>query len=255
MKYDLDHKKVYDCYVQELIGNITPFVEGRYATNDKAHQLDHAITVTEEAASALWWLGESGLLDAKYNRTTALFTLLELVVTAAMYHDIYSSFNRREHHELAREYILETTSYPLCFSKEESLIVANAAQQHRASWKGGYTHVASEVVAAGDRGNPDPDGYVLRSIQYGFESFGYDALDSIVHGLTHIGGKFGSGRKVVAVPEWYHVRYAKEIALSQELFRKCHSTEITRDNARAFALENFPKGGAVHAWIEEHLPS
>lgn len=93
-----------------------------------------------------------------------------IIGIAAYTHDMFSSINRKLHHELAYKYVLDTSVYFLNdLHTNDRYLIACAVREHRASYKGEYTSVLSELLSAADRGKPDIKSIVIRSYKFTVE--------------------------------------------------------------------------------------
>lgn len=94
-----------------------------------------------------------------------------LILITAYTHDMFSSINRDLHHVLGYKYILDTNVYFLNdLSISDRYLIAHAVKEHRASYKGVYTSVLSELISAADRGIPDIINTVYRSYKFAKEN-------------------------------------------------------------------------------------
>lgn len=150
-----------------------------YKTNDKSHRINHADTVCELA------LKINASLDEPLKE--------ELVILAAYYHDIHSQ-DRANHHTMAAKHVLETDETCLSIlTEEERLQVSKAIAEHRASYKGTYSSLLSEVISSADRGKPgQARDYLKRSYDYAKSELGLSEEEALHHSRIHIKEKFGS---------------------------------------------------------------
>lgn len=122
----------------EIIQHFSPHWE----LNDRGHRAEHF----EEVFQCARYLNDK--LGMAYTDTEMLF--------AGYFHDLFA-WSRVNHHELACQYLL-TTDHPLIlkhFDFPFSLkMVAYACLEHRASFKGKFSSVFSELINSADRGFP-----------------------------------------------------------------------------------------------------
>lgn len=157
-----------------LIGLYHPF----YLMNDRAHQINHVIAVASGAVE----INEA--LNLKLDNC--------ILVGAAMVHDLFN-LSREDHHRLAGEYIIHNCIDWLGeFSAAEREIMGAAAAEHRASYKGEYFSIYSELVAAADRGPPDPKPMLIRCAVFGVDKCGYLGDRLYQHVIEHMQDKFGT---------------------------------------------------------------
>lgn len=123
--------------------------------NDKAHDLTHVYHVCQQGNTL------SSLQDYDDNWRA-------LVLAGCLLHDIGCRYDRASHHVIAYGLTFELLNRhaPGHFSAEETLIIAKSCLEHRASWKGGFSHPISETVALADRGIPDFELYCKRAVQF-----------------------------------------------------------------------------------------
>ncbi len=222
-----------------------------YSKNDKAHQWDHVIQVLESVAYIYSNLDKVPKL-AKWASELGEDIVVSFTKTAlaALYHDMFSTENRKEHHQLVKEYIIKGDTHLIALDRAPREHIGQIASEHRASFKGEYSSIECEIMAAADRGAPDVDAYVMRSILYAHTKRKYSKLDSLVHGLIHIGQKFGSNKNA-KVPDWYEEFYKEQIRRSKGMFELCGHTQFDADMAIEFVKEHFQPTDEVYLWAEQ----
>ena len=185
---------------------VRAYYESYYENGDEAHFIDHADDVCDLA------LHINKTCDDK------------LVILASYIHDSFNATNRAMHNELAYEYVLKAEDKFLKeLNKKELLDVAHAVLEHRASFKGEFYSPLSELISSADRGLPDLDFIVVRSMKFNKEN------EEGVH--EHIKEKYGSNG------------YAKYPKVYQEIFRE----ELMAFQKRADALT---VEGVLRIWNE-----
>ena len=128
---------------------VRKFYEPYYRDGDEAHLIDHADDVCD--------------LALKINQECDE----KLVILASYLHDLFNAQNRSIHNELAYEYVLKAEDKFLeQLNKKELKEVAFAVLQHRASFKGEFYSPLSEVISSADRGLPDLERVVKRSMKF-----------------------------------------------------------------------------------------
>jgi hypothetical protein len=156
-----------------------------YKDGDEAHLIDHADAVCDLA------LHINKHCDEK------------LVILASYLHDMFNATNRLIHNELAYNYVLKAEdSFLKELSKEELLKVAHAVLEHRASFKGEFYSSLSEIISSADRGLPDLDFIVVRSMKFN------NGNADDVH--VHIKDKYGS-KGYAKYPEVYKAMFREEL--------------------------------------------
>lgn len=161
----------------ELIDYIDAEVLPRYDAFDKAHNRKHAITV----------LVKSVQLALHYDVSTAM------VYTIAAFHDLGLVEGREHHHTASARIIREDKRLKELFTAEEIEIMADAAEDHRASNSTPPRTIYGKIVAEADR-IIDSTTIMTRTIQYGLSH--YPELSEEGHierAVAHIKEKYGEG--------------------------------------------------------------
>lgn len=128
----------------------------------------------------------------------------KLVILASYLHDLFNATNRSVHNELAYEYVLKAEDRFLeQLNNKELKEVAHAVLQHRASFKGEFYSSLSEIISSADRGLPDLEKVVKRSMK-----FNKGNAQSV---YEHIKDKYGKNG-YAKYPEVYHKLFKKELA-------------------------------------------
>lgn len=182
-----------ELYVNKVRKAVAPY----YATNDTAHQLDHADHVYEVACE----IAKAQHLAIPHH----------LIVLACYMHDIHAD-QREDHHEAAHDHVLATENALFTsLSSWERNIVAMACLEHRASWNGEYTSGLSELVSAADRGRPgELDAYIERSFKYAKDKLGATEAEARVHSRVHVKEKYGRDGYAAFSP-LYRRHYGKKL--------------------------------------------
>ena len=189
-------------YIEE---NIIPL----YKEFDQAHQVDHAITV----------IHESLVLAQHYDVD------INMVYTIAAFHDTGLKGGREHHHTLSAEIIRQDNFLKGVFNELQINIMAEAAEDHRASSNHPPRSIYGCIVAEADR-LIDAHTIVRRAVEYGLSY--YPKLDKQGHYkrfVAHMKEKYAEGGYMkLWIPESKNVIHLKE-------FR-----EILRDEAMTKAL-------------------
>ena len=149
----------------------------QYATFDKAHQEDHALAVIDRALS----------MGRQYNINE------EMLLTAAACHDLGLAIDRRTHHLESGHIIRADYRLTEWFSSELIEVIAQAAEDHRASSKIPPRSIYGCVVAEADRVIV-PEIIIRRTIQFSLSH--YPQLDKEGHWqrtLEHLHEKYAEG--------------------------------------------------------------
>ena len=124
----------------------------RYNAFDKAHRQDHARTVIDQSL----------LLAEK------LDVDLNMVYAIAAYHDTGLCEGREHHHEVSARIIVNDKNLRKWFTEEQIAVMADAAEDHRASADHEPRTIYGRIVAEADR-NIEPLTIIRRTVQYGLE--------------------------------------------------------------------------------------
>ena len=126
----------------------------RYDGFDKAHQRDHVTMVIQQS------LDIASRLDVD----------IDMVYAIAAYHDTGLCEGREHHHEVSAQIIKADPKLRKWFTEEQIQVMADAAEDHRASAKHAPRTIYGRIVAEADR-FIDPETIVRRTIQYGLDHY------------------------------------------------------------------------------------
>lgn len=155
-------------YVEQ---NIIP----QYDSFDKAHQRNHVLMVIRQSLELAEKLGA----DA------------DMAYVIAAYHDTGLCEGREHHHEVSSRIIRADQTLRKWFAEEQINIMADAAEDHRASSGHEPRTIYGRIVAEADR-FIDADTIIRRTIQFGMDH--YPELDREGHYqrmLSHLHEKYG----------------------------------------------------------------
>lgn len=193
-------------YIDEFVIRFKPV----YALNDPAHRLGHFIGVYKQASMINLWLG------VPYEE--------EALLAVALFHDLFS-WSRVNHHDMSREWVmssddpllqklLEASVGPNRFHNawEARIAVSFACGEHRASYKGGYSSLLSEIMASADRGAlSGKEPIIKRAFKYARAHNPDKGFDFWVEQtLTHMKEKFSS-KGYARYPKLYEDFYSSEL--------------------------------------------
>ena len=142
-------------YIEE---RIIPMYDGF----DAGHGREHVGAVAQEA------LRLAGFYDVDE----------DMVYTAAAYHDTGLCVDRKTHHLESGRIIREDKELGRWFTREQIEVIAQAAEDHRASSDHEPRTIYGKIIAEADR-QIIPESIILRTVQYGFEH--YPELDKEGH--------------------------------------------------------------------------
>ena len=163
--------------------NINPqlklYVEGKiipiYDGFDAGHRRDHAQSVIAQA------LDFCRYYDVNPN----------MVYAAAAFHDTGLRDGRERHHLVSGEIIRTDAELPRWFSPEQIEIIAQAAEDHRASSGSEPRSIYGRIVAEADR-LIDPGTVIRRTVQYSLSHYpDYDIEAHKQRCIAHLREKYG----------------------------------------------------------------
>lgn len=142
----------------------------RYASFDAAHKEDHALTVIRQAMELLdvrdSWAAEQA--DAEPFWLTPVDRAM--LLTAAACHDL-GLVNGRDRHHLDSGIIIRADQrLREWFTEEQIEVIAQAAEDHRASGKGAPRSIYGMLIAEADR-VIDQETIIRRTIQFGLKHY------------------------------------------------------------------------------------
>lgn len=111
-------------------------------------------------------------LKNKYNIEVATDEL----VSAVLFHDIFNSIDRDNHHTLASEWVDASIHPMLNKSKDSRKRIAMAIKEHRASYNEEYYSPLSELLATADREKP-----ILKDILFRMYKHIEDTTPNVSH--------------------------------------------------------------------------
>lgn len=149
----------------------------KYAVFDKAHQEDHVLAVIDRALS----------MGRQYNINE------EMLLTAAACHDLGLAIDRKTHHLESGRIIRTDSRLTEWFSPEQIEVIAQAAEDHRASSMTPPQSIYGRLVAEADRVIV-PENIIRRTVQFSLSH--YPQLDNEGHWqrtLEHLHEKYAEG--------------------------------------------------------------
>ena len=162
---------------EDLWKYIEESVLPRYAAFDAAHREDHARAVIDRALE----MGRNYDIDP------------EMLYVAAACHDLGLEVDRKTHHLESGRIIRSDEVLRQWFSPDQIEIIAQAAEDHRASAQTPPRSIYGCLVAEADR-MIDPETIIRRTVQFGFAH--YPELDREGHWqrtLEHLQEKYAEG--------------------------------------------------------------
>ncbi len=177
---------------------VREYYKSYYENSDEAHLIDHPDSVCDLALK----------INKEFDET--------LVILSAYIHDIFNKKDRKNHHKLAYEYVINSDDkYLKELSDQERKLIAHAVLEHRASFKGIYYSKLSEIISSADRGLPDFKHVIKRSIK-----FNNNNIDDV---YKHIKEKYTTDGYAV-FPDAYREIFSDELQRFQKL-----ADELTKE--------------------------
>ena len=164
-------KRINQALKQYIEEHILP----RYNDFDKAHQQEHARMVISQSLE---------LADHQD-------VYINMVYTIAAYHDLGLCEGREHHHEVSARIIRDDKKLRQWFTEEQIAIMADAAEDHRASSNHEPRSIYGRIVAEADR-HIDPMNIIQRTIQYGLDHDPeLNREEHFKRMVTHLNEKYG----------------------------------------------------------------
>ena len=161
----------------ELRAYVEAEIIPRYRAFDKAHQEDHVRLVIRQALE----LGEAAGADA------------ELLYTAAAYHDTGLVEGRERHHLVSGDIIRSDARLREWFTDAEIELIAEAAEDHRASSDHAPRSLYGRIIAEADR-FIEAGTIVRRTVQYSLTHYpDLDREGHVERCVSHLKEKYGDG--------------------------------------------------------------
>ena len=154
----------------------------RYDHHDAAHRRDHVLTVIEQSLAIARQLM---LQQQEINE--------DMVYAIAAYHDTGLCEGREHHHVVSARIIRQDMELRRWFTAPQIEVMADAAEDHRASARHAPRSIYGRIVAEADRVIV-PETVVRRTIQFGLDH--YPTLDREAHyerTCAHLREKYGDG--------------------------------------------------------------
>lgn len=165
----------------------------RYASFDQAHREDHALTVISQAMTLAdgldSWLGGNPYAQDIWHAPVDKDVLL----VAAACHDLGLVNGRERHHLDSGTIIRADRRLREWFDESQIELIAQAAEDHRASGKSAPRSIYGMLVAEADR-VIDGDTIIRRTIQYGLKNYpDLDREGHVIRAIGHLREKYGRG--------------------------------------------------------------
>ena len=178
---------------QELKKYIYEEVVPRYKEFDDAHKEDHALTVIAQAMHLLSGREEWVASQADVDTIWLADVDENMLLAAAACHDLGLVNGRDNHHMDSGVIIRHDSQLAQWFTPEQIEVIAQAAEDHRASGKGAPRSIYGMIVAEADR-VIDGETIIRRTVQFGFKHYpDLDRKGHIARAIAHLHEKYGRG--------------------------------------------------------------
>lgn len=166
-----------NCITPSLLNYVETQILPQYAAFDEAHQLQHARTVVRESLD----------LAMRYNANT------NMAYAIAAFHDLGLSAGREIHHIKSAEIIRADKALATWFSPTQISVMADAAEDHRASAKTDPRTLYGRIVAEADR-FIDGEDIMRRTLLYGKKHYPELSLEQhLQRAKEHLAEKYAEG--------------------------------------------------------------
>ena len=175
----MKHSGIRGSLENYIYRNIVP----QYAAFDPAHREDHAVAVIDNSLK---------LYDEAPEEVRSGIDP-EILFTAAACHDLGRINGKENHHTDSGKIIRADENLRQWFDASRIELVAQAAEDHRASGKSEPRSIYGKIVAEADR-LIDCDTIIRRTLQYGLSKYPeLTQSGQISRALEHIYDKYGEG--------------------------------------------------------------
>ena len=177
----------------EIDNYIYSVIIPKYAGFDAAHKEDHAKDVINQSIKLLdsmqQWVESQHDVDKQW----LVHVDREILKMAAACHDLGLINGRERHHLDSGEIIRNDMNLRKWFSDNEIEIIAQAAEDHRASGDSEPRSIYGKLVAEADR-LIDPETIIRRTLQFGFKHYADLGQEGhISRAISHLKEKYGRG--------------------------------------------------------------
>lgn len=154
----------------------------QYAAFDPAHREDHAIAVTDSSMDLYRRVPEEVRREVDP----------EILFVAAACHDLGRINGKANHHIDSGRIIRADSRLREWFDEDQVELIAQAAEDHRASKESEPRSIYGKMVAEADR-LIDPETIIRRTLQYGFSTYPeMSPEEQIDRAVEHLNNKYGS---------------------------------------------------------------
>lgn len=163
--------------IEYVYGNVVP----QYAAFDPAHREDHAIAVTDSSMDLYRRAPEEVRREVDP----------EILFVAAACHDLGRINGKANHHIDSGRIIRADSRLREWFDEDQVELIAQAAEDHRASKESEPRSIYGKMVAEADR-LIDPETIIRRTLQYGLSTYPeMSPEEQIDRAVEHLNNKYG----------------------------------------------------------------
>ena len=179
---------------EDIVRYVFDEIVSRYAGFDPAHRENHALTVIEQAmhlldSRAAWLEWQPAETACQWSEEIDR----EILFVAAACHDLGLVNGRENHHTDSGIIIRNDDRLKKWFTQQQIEIIAQAAEDHRASGKSAPRSIYGKIVAEADR-VIDGETIILRTVQFGFTHYPDLGREGhIERTVAHLKEKYGRG--------------------------------------------------------------
>lgn len=205
----------------ELLEFLEQEIVPRYDAHDAGHQCDHAHYVMNMSQQLAQHYPE---LDRN------------MLIVAAAYHDLGLCEGRKLHHVVSARIIRDDKRLLQWFTPEQINVIADAAEDHRASSDHEPRTIYGRIIAEADR-QIDGDTIIRRTIQYTLAHYpGLDEAGQYQRFIDHMAEKYAEGGYLkLWIPESPN---AERLAEFRELLKQPEKLKLRYDEIYKKIIED-----------------
>ena len=179
--------------MSDLLKYIYEEIVPKYASFDPAHREDHALTVISQAMELLDRMPEWLEAHPEAAKEWDVPVDRNMLKAAAACHDLGLMNGRENHHLDSGKIIRADQRLREWFSEDEIEIIAQAAEDHRASGKAEPRSIYGKIVAEADR-VIEAETIIRRTIQFGHKHYpDLSREEHMERAVAHLKEKYGRG--------------------------------------------------------------
>ena len=165
----------------------------RYREFDDAHKEDHALTVISQAMKLMDGKDEWAAGQKEADEIWLSPVDRNILLAAAACHDLGLINGRENHHTDSGRIIRADMRLRQWFTPEQVELIAQAAEDHRASGQNAPRSIYGMIVAEADR-VIDGETIIRRTVQFGFKHYpDLDREGHLARAVAHLKEKYGRG--------------------------------------------------------------